>query len=356
MPAPTPGQHAPSGEPVSPAGPETRDPAARVPSSARVVVVLGGGSTLGRSYHAGVLLALRELVGFDARDAHTLIGTSSGSIVASLLGAGIGPEDLYRIETGRRPSAAAAALIDRAREALAATDAGGGIPLAVPAAPLVALRAVGRWRGVTPGAVMAGLLPRGTRSLAKLDRYVDALLQGRWPAAPRLALCAVDLARGRRVILGADSGVPVGPAVAASCSLPAIHRPIRLCGRDYIDGAVHSLNNADTAADLEPDLIVVSAPLSTSRRLAAGGLLGEYRNLVHAQARSEIAGLRTVAPVVTIEPTPALVRAMGPDLADGARRPDVARLSYETSRKLLRQTAVVEELDRVRASAAASAG
>lgn len=55
----------------------------------RVGLVLGAGGVVGQAYHAGVLAALEDEYGWDARDAEVIVGTSAGSIVGTLLRAGI---------------------------------------------------------------------------------------------------------------------------------------------------------------------------------------------------------------------------------------------------------------------------
>jgi NTE family protein len=62
----------------------------------RVAVVLGAGGTVGHAFHAGVLTALGEELGWDARRADLLVGTSAGSIVAAMLRAGMSPGDMVR--------------------------------------------------------------------------------------------------------------------------------------------------------------------------------------------------------------------------------------------------------------------
>ena len=54
-------------------------------STKRVGLVLGGGGIAGMAFHAGVLLALHHDLGWDARDADVIVGTSAGSIVGALL-------------------------------------------------------------------------------------------------------------------------------------------------------------------------------------------------------------------------------------------------------------------------------
>ncbi len=49
----------------------------------RTAVVLAAGGLVGQAFHLGVLTALQEVTGFDARTACTLVGTSAGSLVAA---------------------------------------------------------------------------------------------------------------------------------------------------------------------------------------------------------------------------------------------------------------------------------
>ena len=57
-------------------------------------IVLGGGGVLGGTWAVGALLALDEVFGFDARAADVLVGTSAGSVLAAMLGAGVSAEQL----------------------------------------------------------------------------------------------------------------------------------------------------------------------------------------------------------------------------------------------------------------------
>ena len=65
----------------------------------RVAVVLGAGGTVGHAFHAGVLAALHHELGWDARHADLVVGTSAGSVVAALLRAGLPAADLARRAT-----------------------------------------------------------------------------------------------------------------------------------------------------------------------------------------------------------------------------------------------------------------
>src|SRR4051794_30145226 len=59
----------------------------------RTALVLGGGGVPGVAYHAAVLAALENDLGWDARSAQVIVGTSAGAIVGSLPRAGARPLD-----------------------------------------------------------------------------------------------------------------------------------------------------------------------------------------------------------------------------------------------------------------------
>ena len=330
------------------AGRPSREPTiegANVPISVterpRITLVLGGGWKLGGSFHAGVLRALDDVWGLDARTVDTVVGTSSGAIVGAFLAAGIDPHDLFAREVGRATSREADALLARARDGAGSrVEPGTRLANGLPSSPAMAWRAATARSGVAPGAVLAGLLPRGSQHCGALRRYFDALLDGAWPDRPRLQLCAVDLGTGRRAVLDAGSGASPGEAVAASCAIPGLYAPVRIGDRDYVDGAVHSVNNADVAT-ADADLVIVSSPLSIDRYLLRRRPLAALRNAAHAQAERECRSLeRDDGTVVLFEPSTPVAAAMGANLNDVGRRGAVARHAYATATELLSRTAV----------------
>ena len=57
-------------------------------------LVLGGGGVLGAAWMVGALQALQDETGVDVRDFEAFVGTSAGSVLVALLGAGVSVEDL----------------------------------------------------------------------------------------------------------------------------------------------------------------------------------------------------------------------------------------------------------------------
>jgi predicted acylesterase/phospholipase RssA/YHS domain-containing protein len=81
----------------------------------------------------------------------------------------------------------------------------------------------------------------------------------------RLALVAVDLESGRRVVLHEG---PVLPAARATCAVPAVLPPEEIGGRWLVDGGLVSVLPVDVAAMADPDVVLaveVGAP--RARRL-----------------------------------------------------------------------------------------
>ena len=64
-------------------------------------IVLGAGGVLGAAWTIGALSALETVEGFDARDAEVIVGTSAGSVIGALLGAGVSVQNLLDHQLGR---------------------------------------------------------------------------------------------------------------------------------------------------------------------------------------------------------------------------------------------------------------
>src|SRR5258708_5386455 len=77
-----------------------RTRAPRVPAPPRIGLVLGAGGAVGGAFHAGVLSTLADELGWDARTAEVVVGTSAGSATGAILRAGLSPDDLARRARG----------------------------------------------------------------------------------------------------------------------------------------------------------------------------------------------------------------------------------------------------------------
>ncbi|HEY3775407.1 MAG TPA: patatin-like phospholipase family protein [Solirubrobacteraceae bacterium] len=282
------------------------------------VLVLGGGGVLGEAWIMGVLAGVEDGAGIDLRDCEAFVGTSAGAIVCAHLAAGNPP---------RRPSSlstevSVASAVGRV--------GGGGYPGAVAGLATVAVGAARR-AGSTAitasaafaplalgfaapgGALVRGLMLRGVRhpddTLASLRQAVAAS-GARFDG--RLRVSAVDRQSGRRVMFGGP-GAPraeVAEAVEASCAVPWLFAPVRIGGRDYVDGGVWSPTNLD-AAPVGRDTHVLC--LNPTASLAANHpLMTMMRTVARSAASVESLALRgRGARVRTIAPNAECAAAMG---------------------------------------------
>ena len=296
---------------------------APIDSSPPDVLVLGGGGVLGEAWLSAVLAGIAHGGGFDARGAGRMVGTSAGSIVAASLVAGIDPGARLSI-TPPPPRA------DRGSEPARGANGGLAGPLAVAmglggaaAAPLASLALSSSAAG---GAMlrraMLRRIPAGERSMLELARIIDA-------AGPefdgRLLVSAVEVRSGRRVMFGSP-GAPsatVAEAVLASCSIPGVFSPVRIGGREYVDGGAWSPTNMD-AAPVERGRRVLCLNPTGSLRPARGALAGAIGPISRGAAAGEALALRhRGAQVRVINPDERSASAMGIDLMSRSRRPAV---------------------------------
>jgi NTE family protein len=248
------------------------------------ILVLGGGGVTGIAWHLGLLCGLQR-AGVPLGDADTIIGTSAGSVVGTLLAAGADVE--AAVARQQVPAEPARTGPGRGGEWLTAMAV-----LLDPSVPAQQARAQ-----VGAMALAAGL--DETRYLA---RIAELLPVTEWPAGD-LRIVVVDAADGRDVVLDSGAGVPLLQAVAASCAVPGLMPPVTIGDRRYIDGGVRLGAGADLAAGAER--LVVIAPLA---------MLGRERIVEEIAATG-------AGKTLLIEPDQESLTAFGPNFMDASRRP-----------------------------------
>ena len=305
----------------------------------RVGLVLGAGGAVGHAFHAGALAALEDETGWDARDADVIVGTSAGSVVAALLRAGFGPQDLYDEARGERPAWRARRRLHRSERHASTIPATPNLTdmFNLVASPRLLARAIAAPWTVRPGAAAAALLPVGSVSTDPLAERLRPLIGSRWPDRD-LRICAVALDRGQRVVFGPDSRPPpdLVTAVTASCAIPGFFAPVSINGTRYVDGGVHSPTNADLLADLALDLVIISSPMSHTGRWPAIGLDTVSRGIARAALWREERRLRAAGTkVIVMQPSAAVRAAMGLNPMQSAHRERTAESSYTAIRRWL---------------------
>ncbi len=256
-------------------------------------LVLGGGGVTGIAWELGVLAGLVE-AGIDLTEADLFVGTSAGSVVASMIAGN------------------SAALKEHYAAQLA--DASGEIPAKLGAGLLARYAWVMlRSRTTEQFGARMGSLALATPTVTSAQRrevIASRLKVGQWPEAKLVKITAVDADTGRFTVFDRDSGVQLIDAVAASCAVPGVWPPHEIDGKRYVDGGMRSAVNADLAAGY--DRVVVLAPIVRG----GGPMIPPARQVADLTA----AGAR----VTLISPSATASRAIGTNVLDPARRKPAA--------------------------------
>lgn len=279
----------------------------------RIGLVLGAGGVTGEAFHRGVLWGLRDVTGWDARTAETIVGTSAGSLLGASLRAPVA--NPTRVPTtAQRPV--------RRVEGFGAFSAAARRP----------------WR-VRPVVLAAALAPAGRQSVEVVTDGLRRRFGLEWPAE-ELWVVAARRRDGARVVFG-RRGAPrtdVASAVAASCAIPGYFRPVVIDGDAYVDGGIHSPTNADLLAGRELDLVVVSSPLSLVPSAARPRIDLSLRLLWHRYVAAETRAIRRQGtPVLVIEPDAALLGRLGVNTMRTKHLDDIEDLAQAATTRLLRR-------------------
>jgi NTE family protein len=288
---------------------------------ARVGLVLGGGGITGASFHFGALFSLQMATGWDPAAARTVVGTSSGAVVAALLRTGhldVGS----LVGDAHEPSEFAAGLRERIYRR--------GRP-----------RGLGRWlrHGVLPtlrrpgiGIALGSPAPYTTDGIVQWLEDVIGSDAGRWPDRPT-TIVAYELEGRRRVAFGTEDSpdTSLARAVAASAAVPMLFDAVEIDGSRFVDGGVASGTSADLVLGGDPlDLVIVSAPMaSTAARPGARFYEAIVDRLGSSALESEIGAIEEAWPgaeVLVLRPDAGVLAETRPNpLATSAALPAFLR-------------------------------
>src|SRR4051812_2868787 len=275
---------------------------------------------VGLAYHAGVLHALEQVGGLAADDADLIVGTSAGSVAGAYLRSGWTTTDLWHLAQGTHPELGSLAGDGTGR---------GGVMSPMFTSPFDLWRRTMGSTFVLTRSFLRVPAPRVPRLLqAAFPAGMFAMLEGRrrftqelpdeWPERP-LWLCAVDITRGRRVVLGRGpkaTDTSLRTAVLASCAIPWLYPPVRIGRMTLVDGGAVSTTNLDLAASAGCDLIVAVVPMAYDA--AAGGPVRGVSRMVRRIPTRSLAGevaeaRRRGATVLLLRPSAAEVDLHGFD-------------------------------------------
>jgi NTE family protein len=238
----------------------------------KTALVLGGGGFTGGVYEIGALRALDLLaVNRTINDFDIYVGTSAGAFVGSMVANGITPEEMMRVINRDLPSP----LSDISLGTLLQPNYGGFLrksvtfPLRVAGVAREFLSHIGEISAVDLVNGLAGGLPSGVYSGTGIERYVEEALSDPDRSNDfrllnsELYITATDLDSTERVVMGEGEwmDVPISTAVAASGALPMIYEPVKVNGREFIDGGIRSTTNIDVAVEHGAKFIVVVNPV-----------------------------------------------------------------------------------------------
>jgi len=305
-------------------------------------LVLGGGGVLGAAWMVGALQALQDEIGADVRDFDAFVGTSAGSILAALLGAGVSVSDLVnhqrgdQFESGRLAGfhfdyaeATGGDRPPRTRPGLGSRE--------------LLVRNARQLHQLPPTAVLSAFLPEGRGNLNAVGALISHVVPDGWVARDGVTVVALDYDTGKRVPFGWPGvwSAALPEAVMASCAIPGWYQPVRIGDHRFIDGGAWSSTNLDLLAEQGLDEVFVLAPQasfdSDEPTQWATRLERQWRSRVTRRVLREAATVHRHGTEVTIlGPGREDLEAMGGNLMDLSRRPLVIETSLRTSAIALR--------------------
>ena len=345
----------------------------RRPPGRRLGLALAGGGPAGAVYEIGALRALEEsLEGLDCNALDVYVGVSAGAFVAASLVNGVTTAQLVRgmvkHEPGEHPFVPRTFFTPAYREwALRSLQL-----------PRVVAGMLGHMVGPNADQTffesltrLARALPMGLFDGEPLRRFLAKTFahNGRTDDFRQLkhkfVVVATDLVTGHAIHFG-EAGwdhVPISTAVQASCALPGFYAPVRVDGRDCVDGVLLRTLHASVALQEGANLLlcvnpIVPADLSKAERSGSSAdrtimkrglptvLSQTFRTLIHSRLQVGMATYKRRFPdadVLLFEPARDEYRMFFTNIFSFANRRRVCELAYASTRRhLLERRAELE--------------
>jgi len=326
------------------------------PGAGKSALVLAGGGITGAVYEIGALRAMNDmLTNHSVNDFDIYVGTSAGALVGSMIANGMTPTEMMQAIEDNHPEVRGIQANDIFQANL------GGALRRIPGLPATFLRTLRAYTNhLTDMTItdflwdLTDLLPSGLYSGGALERYLDEVLAqpghiNRFDLLEKdLYIVATDLNTGDRAIFGKDGEgvVPISKAVAASSAVPLLYKPVKIYGKEYIDGSIRGNASIDLAIEAGAKLVVCINPMTPlnareiygeGHQLSEGGMraIGRQvlRVLLHSGLRYHIKNLRQKYPdvdIILIEPRSDDQKMFGYDLMDYASRLRVINHGFES--------------------------
>jgi NTE family protein len=309
---------------------------------------------VGAAYHAGALAALEHDLGWDARNAAVVVGTSAGSLVGALLRSGVPATDLAALAVGADALDTSPDLVTSLLDRPAFPPITLGSFLRTPRLPspmmMFGLAKLTARRRSLPFGALSMMLPEGREVLAPHLEFIDAFIDGErlpgkrsWPTDPFL-VCAVRRRDWRRIVFGSRGRrPPLSLALAASCAVPGYFAGVDIDGEVFLDGGAISATNADVLARHDLDLAVVVSPMTGNGRRPS---LSQFvRALCRRSLDQEVRRLeRHGIPTVVVEPGPDVLAHMSMDFMSDAASVDIVQNAFLDTGAQIRRSPRLQSL------------
>ncbi|MGH7680973.1 MAG: patatin-like phospholipase family protein [Candidatus Eiseniibacteriota bacterium] len=238
----------------------------------RICLSLSGGGLSGAFFEIGCLAALDDFLGFDFSSTgfDIYIGVSAGATVASMLAKGIPARRIYwGLLTNADPTLQFRRndMYDVNRWAILGSAV--GVVLSMPGYFVRCVRIGQRPSPFDFMHYVEERLPAGVFSLDHFQKLITKVLEANGKTDSfdglerELYVPATDLDLGTRRVFSNVEGtkVPISQAVAASSAIPLLFRPVKVEGRDYIDGSTGKVAHLDIALRAGASTILIINPL-----------------------------------------------------------------------------------------------
>jgi len=345
----------------------------------KIALSLSGGGLTGAFFEIGCLAALDDFLGLDFSSTgfDLYIGVSAGASVSALLAKGIPARKIYwALLTDSDPA------LQFKRGDMYVANRWGiftsfvNVMASVPGYFVNCVRMRVR---PSPFEFMHWIeerLPAGIFALEFYEHFFSNVLEAHGKTdsfaglKPELYIAATDLDMGTRRVWHNNNGgeIPISLVVAASSAIPLFFRPVRIEGRDYIDGSTGKVAHLDIAIKNGASTILVINPfvnIMNDRnlvRIPKGGgdaatlrekgmsFIQDQASRIETRVRldGEIRRAQAEFPdvkIYRIEPSSTEVMLFLRNAMNAEEREQILRYGYTSMTSILkRRRAVIEEL------------
>lgn len=319
-------------------------------------LVLAGGGITGAVYEIGALQAIDDmLVDRTVNDFDIYVGTSAGSLVAAMLANKLSPREMMLTIDDSHPEVRSIQTDDIFQSNF--QEIFGRLARLPNTFWRTGRTYLSHFREMTLADLLwefTELLPTGLYSGESLEHYIQEILTrpgclNRFDFLEKeLYIVATDLDSGERTVFGKDGKeiVPISKAVAASSAVPLLYKPVRIYGKEYVDGGVRGTASIDLAIEAGANLVVCINPLvpldakklyQRDEHIGDEGIRSIVRQVIrvvmHSGLRYHIKSLRKRYPdvdIILIEPRPDDQQMFLYDLMDYGSRLRVANHGFES--------------------------